>query len=400
MKYNFDKIVNREGTNAMSVEGYKEYLFQNDPQLNIKHDAVDIIKMWVADMAFETAPEIVNALQERVAHGIFGYTQIFGNQYVNAFLNWTKTRYDWEFNPKHSVHSQGIVPALYSLIDYICKPNDKVLIMTPSYAFFKHAADYNNVELIFSDLVNSNGYYTMDLEDIKSKTSMEDVSLCIFCSPHNPTGRVWKTAELKAFGKICLANNVTIISDEIHCDILRSDQQFVPLSKLFPDSNQIITCMAPSKTFNLAGFLFANIIIPNDALRAEWHKHHLGIENPLSVAAAQAAYTYGQAWLDELTIYLDNNFDYLQEYLSVHLPKSKFSIAEATYLAWVDLSAYFPKDENLTLFFANHAGVLLEGGNMFVSNADGFIRLNLACPKAILEVGLNRIRDAILGLNH
>lgn len=396
MKYNFDKIIDRQNTNAMSFEGYKEYLFNNSSQLNIPYDERDIIKMWVADMAFETAPEIVAALQERIKHGIFGYTQIFGNQYVDAFLNWTKSKYDWEFNPKHLVHSQGIIPALYSLIDYICKSDEKVLIMTPSYAFFKHAADYNNIELVTSDLINSDGYYTMDFEDIQKKTSAEDLRLCILCNPHNPTGRVWNADELQQFGEICLKNNVMIIADEIHCDVLRSEQQFTPLSKLFPDSDQIITCMAASKTFNLAGFLFANIIIPNDKLMTEWHKHHLGIENPLSIVAAQTAYANGQNWLAELTIYLDNNFDFLQHYLSIHLPKTKFSIPEATYLAWIDVRAYFPKDENLTLFFANQAGVLLEGGNMFVSNADGFIRLNVACPRSVLKKGLDRITEAIL----
>ncbi|MFK7950457.1 MAG: MalY/PatB family protein [Saprospiraceae bacterium] len=395
MNYNFDKIINRKNTNALSIEGYKDYLFGDIENLNIPYKEEELIKMWVADMAFEIAPEIRNALKKRIDNGILGYTMMFDKQYPNAFLNWTKTKYDWEFNPKHLVYSKGVIPALFALIDYICKPNKKVLIMTPSYAFFKHAADYNNVELVYSDLINQDGHYTMNFEDIERKTANEDVALCIFCHPHNPTGRVWKTEELQRFGEICLANNVMIISDEIHCDVLRSEQNFTPLAKLFPDSDQIITCMAPSKTFNLAGILFANVIIPNDELRAEWKKHHIGIENPLSVTAAQAAYEQGQNWLNELTIYLDNNFDYLRKYLTTHLPKAKFTIPEAMYLAWVDVGAYFPKDENLTLFFAEKAGVLLEGGDMFVSNADGFIRLNLACPKSVLEEGLRRIVEAI-----
>ncbi len=395
MNYNFDKIIDRQHTNALSVEGYNDYLFGGIDNLNLPYTAEELVKMWVADMAFEIAPEILDALKKRIDHGILGYTMVFDNQYPDAFLNWTKSRYDWEFDKAHLRNSQGVIPALYALIDYICKPNKKVLIMTPSYAFFKHAADYNKVELVYSDLIYEDGNYTMDFADIEQKTAAEDVALCIFCNPHNPTGRVWKTDELKRFGEICLANDVMIISDEIHCDILRIDQKFTPLAKLFPDSDQIITCMAPSKTFNLAGILFANVIIPNEALRAEWKKHHLGIENPLSLTAAQAAYEHGQNWLDELTIYLDNNFDFLQDFLKTHLPKAKFKVPEATYLAWIDVNAYFPKGENLTLFFAEKAGVLLEGGNMFVSNADGFIRLNLACPNAILEEGLKRIKAAI-----
>jgi len=395
MNYNFDKIINRQGTNAMSEEGYEMYLFENEDGLDIKYKEEDIIKMWVADMAFETSPAIIEAIKKRLEVAIFGYTKISDPKHVNAFLHWTKSRYGWEFNKEHLVHSQGVIPVLFDIMEYICKPNDQVLIMTPSYAFFKHAADHNNIELITSELIYKDGQYEIDFEDFKQKTADERVSLFILCSPHNPTGRVWKEEELQQLGEICLENNVMIISDEIHCDLLRVGKSFTPLAKLFPDSDQIITCMAPSKTFNLAGFMFANIIIPNDELRNKWNERHLPVGNPLSIVAAEAAYAYGQEWLEEVCIYLDENFDFSQQFLSQHLPKAIFTIPEATYLAWIDLNAYFTKDENLTLFFANNAGVLLEGGNMFVSNADGFVRLNLACPKAVLEEGLNRIVEAI-----
>jgi len=187
-----------------------------------------------------------------------------------------------------------------------------------------------------------------------------------------------------------------IISDEIHCDILRKGNHFTPLAKLFPESDQIITCMAPSKTFNLAGLMFANLIIPNAALRTQWINNHFSSENPLSITAARAAYTSGHAWLDELTLYLDDNFKFLKDYLAVHLPKAVFTIPEATYLAWINISAYFSDEENVALFFANKAGVLLEGGNMFVSNAKGYIRLNLACPRSRLEEGLRRISESMI----
>lgn len=186
-----------------------------------------------------------------------------------------------------------------------------------------------------------------------------------------------------------------VIADEVHCDLIRKDKTFCPLAKLFPDSDQIITTMAPSKTFNLAGFMFANIIIPNDAIRNIWKEKQLPIDNPLSIVAAQAAYEEGHEWLAQLSDYLDANYDFLQNYLREHLPMAVFQIPDATYLAWVDLSAYFSPNENLTLFFANKAGVLLEGGNMFVENADGFVRLNLACPRARLKEGLDRMVEAI-----
>lgn len=395
MKYDFDKIIDRRNTNAMSVEGFREYLFDENDPLDFPCADDEFISMWIADMEFAAPPEISAALKKRIDHGIFGYSQIFDPKYKSSFLHWTETRYNWSFDREHLVTSKGVIPALFDLIDYICQPDEKILIVTPSYAFFKHAADHNNRELVTSDLICEAGHYDLDFDDLQKKAADKKVKLCIFCSPHNPTGRVWTDDELIKFGKICLENNVMIISDEIHCDLLRSEKKFTPLAKLFPKSDQIITCMAPSKTFNLAGFMLANIIIPNDELRKTWKEKQLPIDNPLSIVAAQTAYSEGQNWLSELTKYLDDNFIFLEKFLQDNLPKAIFHIPDSTYLAWVNVGAYFQKNENLTLFFANQAGVLLEGGNMFVKNSDGYIRLNLACPRARLEEGLNRILKAI-----
>lgn len=221
------------------------------------------------------------------------------------------------------------------------------------------------------------------------------MTLCIFCNPHNPTSRVWSDEELKKAGRICLDNGLWIISDEIHCDLLRTGRSHTPLAKLFPETDRIVTCMAPSKTFNLAGLMFSNIIIPSDELRAKWNAKHYGFENPLSIAAAKAAYIHGEEWLNQLKAYLDGNFEFTKQYLEKHLPKAVYRIPEATYLTWVNIGAYVPKDVNLPLHFANNAGVLLEGGNMFVANSDGYIRLNLACPRSVLEEGLKRISDLL-----
>ena len=395
MKYNFDQIINRQKTNAMSVEGYGPYLFNGVSELDIKHKSEDLIRMWVADMEFAVAPQIIDAVKQRLEHPIFGYTGIFESEYLESFLNWTKRRYGWEFNKEHYVNSLGVIPALFNLIDYICKPGDKILIMTPSYAFFKHAADHNGIDIITSKLISTDGHYEMNFEDIADKAAMDEVKLCILCSPHNPTGRNWNTEELKQLGQICLDNQVMIIADEIHCDLLRGTESFTPLAKIFPDTDQIITCMATSKTFNLAGFMFANIIIPHDELRALWQQRNLPIVNPLSIVAAQACYQEGQDWLDELTIYLDANFQFLKDFLTEHLPEAKYKISEATYLAWVNLGAYFSKEDNPMLFFANEAGVILEGGDMFLEHADGYVRLNLSCPRSKLEEGLNRMAEAI-----
>jgi len=375
MQYDFDKIIDRRNTNAMSLGGYRGYLFGHSDKFDSDYADEDLIPMWIADMEFAAPPAVAEAVKERANHGIFGYSQIFDPNYKKTFLNWSKWHYDWEFNPKHLVTSHGVIPALFALVKYICAPDEKVLIMTPSYAFFKLATEGGGLELVKSDLVYDNGNYTIDFEDFRRKAEDEKVTLTIFCNPHNPTGRVWTDDELRLFGEICLENNVMIISDEIHCDLLRNEITFTPLSRLFAESDQIITCMAPSKTFNMAGFMIANIIIPDDELRAQWQREQIPLDNPLSIVAAQAAYSQGHEWLSELKDYLDANFEFLKNYLDEHLP--------------------IPSDENLTLFFANKAGVLLEGDNMFVANGAGHIRLNLACPRVRLEQGLKRIVDAI-----
>ncbi|HMM23160.1 MAG TPA: PatB family C-S lyase [Selenomonadales bacterium] len=391
MRYNFDEIIDRKGTNAMNTDGFREYIFQASDDMVFPYADDEFIRMWVADMEFATPPEIIQAVKDRLDKRIFGYTKVFDPDYYRTFAAWAERHYCWTFEKEHLVTSPGIIPALYELVEYICKPDEKVLIVTPSYAFFKHAVDYNHLELVNSDLINQQGYYTMDFDDLAAKAKDEKVSLCIFCNPHNPSGRVWTPEELKKFGEICLKNNLWIISDEIHCDLLRNGKVHTPLAKLFPQTDRIITCMAPSKTFNMAGLMFSNIIIPNKELRAVWKARHYSFENPLSIAAAQAAYRHGDDWLKELKNYLDGNFAFTKQYLESHLPKAVFRIPEATYLAWVNITAYLPSEENLSLYFANNAGVLLEGGNMFVANSDGYIRLNLACPRSVLEEGLKRI---------
>ena len=306
-----------------------------------------------------------------------------------------KSKYDWTFDRKELVMSNGIIPALFEMVEYICKPDEKVLFLTPSYAYFKYAADASHRESVCSDLINTDGYYTIDYEDLEKKAADEKTTLFILCNPHNPSGRVWKEEELKKIGEIIEKNNMWVISDEIHCDLLRLDQKHIPLGKVMPDYKKLVTCMAPSKTFNLAGLMISNVMIRDEGLKNIWLSKHYNFDNPLSIAAAQAAYEGGDAWLQELRAYLDGNFEFTQEYLKEHLPKATFRISEATYLAWVDLSKYFEPDEVLPLFFAYKAGVLLEGGNMFVQHSDGFIRLNLACPRATLEEGLKRICEAV-----
>lgn len=393
--YNFDEIIDRRNTNAMNTDGFRQYIFHADETMEFPYKDEEFIRMWVADMDFAAPDVVIEGIRERLDKRIFGYSQVFDKKYYEIFSKWCKDRYGWSFPKNELVMSNGIIPALYELVEYICKEDEKVLFLTPSYAYFKYAADHNDKAIVCSDLINSDGYYTIDFEDLEKKASDEKTTLFILCNPHNPSGRVWTSEELERMSQIIQKYDMWVISDEIHCDLLRCDKKHTPMGKVMPDYNKLITCMAPSKTFNLAGLMISNIIIRNEALRKLWLKRHYNFDNPLSIAAAQSAYEKGAPWLEALRVYLDKNFELTKNYLKEHLPKAKFRISEATYLAWVDLNEYFSPEEDLPMYFAYNAGVLLEGGNMFVQHSDGFIRLNLACPKSVLEEGLKRICSAI-----
>lgn len=391
MKYNFDEIIDRRGTNCMNTDGFREYIFHADETMQFPYRDEEFVRMWIADMEFATPEVVIDAMRARLDKRIFGYTKIFDPEYYKAFATWTIQRYGWACKKDHLVTSPGIIPALYELVEFITKPDEKILISTPSYAYFKHAVDHNHRQLVCSNLVNQEGFYTMDFEDFERKARDPKVTLFILCNPHNPSGRIWTEEELARMGRICQENGVWIISDEIHCDLIRTGLCHTPMAKALPGYDRVITCMSPSKTFNMAGMMLSNVVIPNDALREHWKERHYDFENPLSVAAVQAAYAEGGEWLEQMKAYLDANFAFTQEFLRERLPKARFRIPEATYLAWVDVREYVPQDVHLPLYFANNAGVLLEGGNMFVQNSDGYIRLNLACPRAMLRTGLERI---------
>ena len=393
--YNFDEIIDRRHTNAMNTDGFRDYIFHADETMTFPYKDEEFIRMWVADMEFATPDVVIDGIKERLSRRIFGYTRVFEDSYYEGFSGWCRERYGWSFEKKELVMSNGIIPALYELVEYICAPDEKVLFLTPSYAYFKYAADFNKRDYVCCDLKNEDGYYTIDFEDFEKKAADEKTTLFILCNPHNPSGRVWTEEELKKMAEIAERHGLWVISDEIHCDLLRTGKTHIPMGKVMPEYGRLITCMAPSKTFNMAGLMISNVMIRDEELRKTWLSRHYNFDNPLSIAAAQAAYEKGGQWLKELKAYLDENFRVTGEYLKEHLPKAKYRVSEATYLAWVDLKEYFKPEESLPLFFAYEAGVLLEGGNMFVQNSDCFIRLNLACPKATLLEGLKRICEAV-----
>ena len=397
--YDFDQIIDRRGTNALNTDGFRGYIFHAGPEKVFPYRDEEFVRMWVADMEFSAAPEILEALHKRVDRRIFGYTGVYDNGYYQSFRRWCLDRYDWDFPQEQLCVSPGIIPALYQLTESLCAPGERVLINTPAYGYFLHAAEYAHRKARLSPLGrDQQGRFSVDWADFEAKCAQPQCKLVFWCNPHNPTGRMWTEEELRRAGEIMQKYNLWVVSDEIHCDLSRCGRRHIPLAKVLPDYPKLITCMAPTKTFNLAGLAFSNIIIRDPALRAAFRDRDklFGMVNPLSLTAAKAAYDKGGPWLEELRAYLDGNFAFVRDFLAAELPDAGMHLPEATYLAWVDLSRCLPDVEDLPGFFANEAGVLLEGGDaLFVGNARGYVRLNLAMPRSVLRTGLERMRDAI-----
>lgn len=398
MRYDFDEIIDRKNTNSENVEGFRSYMFSDEPDIELLVPDDELIRMWVADMEFAVAPEICEALQERIDKRIFGYTSVFDSGYYDAFSGWCRKRYGWDFPREELVFSPGVIPALYELVELLTEPDEKVLFTTPSYGFFKHACRYSGRQFVCSDLINDGGRFRVDLEDFAAKAADPAVKLVIWCNPHNPTGRVWTESEAREVAGIIEKNGLWVISDEIHCDLTRKGQQHIPMGKIMPDYSRLVTCMAASKTFNLAGMLFSNIIIRDAGLRRRFVRaNKLGESvNPLSLAAYQAAYEKGGEWLDQLQDYLDANFEFAVKYIRENLPGAVCEVSQATYLLWVDMNGCGIDTSELSKFFAKSAGLLVESGNrLFVSNAAGFVRVNLAMPRALVAEGLERMAAAV-----
>lgn len=401
MTYNFDEIIDRKNTNSISQDGWRERFGLHHVKLPAHY--AEYIRMWVADMDFATPPEILDAVRKRLDHKILGYTNILDESYPKVLQQWFQKRYNWAISPEHMVLSSGVVPALNRLIGLLTREDEGVLIATPSYGPFKGAADRNARKVFCSSLTKNNGSFDFNFDDMVAQLEdpRKNIGVFILCNPHNPTGRVWTREELERIGNICLSRGLWIISDEVHCDLLRRGRQHIPLASLFPQSNRIITCTAPSKTFNLAGNLMSHIFIPDTAVRNQWNDRYAELLSPLSIAATQAAYSLCEDWLEQLKAYLDTNFSYLEKQLDLHLPETRFHIPGATYLAWIDVSAYTKgiQTRDFSAFFAREAGVILEGGNMFVADGEGYLRLNIACPMAILQEGVQRLIAVLKAFN-
>jgi cystathionine beta-lyase len=399
MKYDFDKEISRHGTHAVKWGLIQEGEDLSHWEHTDRFFGEDrILPMWIADMDFVSPAPVVEALIARAQHGIYGYTTPTASFY-NAVVGWMKRRHGWGIAPEWICVTPGVVPALHMLVRTFVPPGDKVLIQPPVYHPFFHAIKNNDADLVANPLVYENGRYRMDFDDLEEKTRDPKVKMAILCSPHNPVGRVWTRDELARFGEICIRNNVLVVSDEIHGDLVYKGYVFTPFACLGEEyARNAIVCTAPSKTFNLAGLRTSNIIIPDDQLRARFQKtlrsNGLSGVDAFGVAALEAAYNHGEEWLDQVLDYIEGNLHFLEDYVSQHIPRIGVVRPEGTYLVWLDCRGLGLGKWELKRWMLNQARVFLDQGFIFGPEGEGFERMNIACPRSILVEALERIKNA------
>ena len=385
MNFDFDCIIDRRNT------------------LSCKWDMAekDVLPMWVADMDFKTSPRIIEALEKRAQSGIFGYS-VYTDDIYEAIIGWFKRRHGWEIKKEWIQFSPGIVPALHAFSRIFTKPGEKILMNSPVYYPFFKAAQRNGVEPVYSPLIIKNGRYEMDFEDIEKKAADPLVKIFYLCSPQNPGGRLWTRDELERLGRICLENDVLVVSDEIHCDLVYPGNRHVPFGTLDDKlTDNAIICTAPTKTFNLAGLQISSVIIKNPDIRKKYSEYmtasgfDYGEAGVFGLEALRAAYNYGDEWLDSLMEYIRGNLDFLREYVKNNMKKAKVMVPEATYLVWMDLSGYGMDGEQLHETLLKKGKVWLDEGYLFGKAGEGFERINIACPRATLEEGLKRMSGCL-----
>lgn len=384
MNYNFDEITPRRGTNS--------YKWDSSPDN-------DVLPLWVADMDFKTAPAIIEALNRRVEHGIFGYVRV-PDAYYEAVINWFRRRHQWTMQKEWIIYTSGVVPALSAIIKAMTQPGDKVLVQAPVYNCFFSSIRNNGCEVVCNELLYHNRTYTINYDDLEEKASDPSVKVMLLCNPHNPVGRVWTPEELKRIGEICLRNNVFIVADEIHCELVYPGHTYTPFASLSEEFLQhSATCTSPSKSFNLAGLQIANITIADAAIRQQVDKainiNEVCDVNPFGVEALIAAYNESEEWLKQLLAYLQENYRYLCDFFSEHLPQFPVIKLEGTYLVWVDCSVLNKSSEAIATELLNNRKVWINEGTMYGDSGEQFIRINIACPRELLQEALQRMETTL-----
>lgn len=388
MSYNFDEIIDRRNTDCLKYDFAVE-----------RGKPADVLPLWVADMDFRTAPHIIEKAVADASLGIYGYTES-KDDYFQAVANWYRTYFDWNVEKKWLVKTPGIVFAIGLAIKALTKEGDGVMIQQPVYYPFSEVIKDNDRKLVNNALVLRNGHYEIDFEDFEQKIIQERVKLFVLCSPHNPVGRVWTREELQKIGEICLKYGVKVVSDEIHSDFVYGDRKHYVFTTVDPRFEEFsIVCTAPSKTFNLAGLQASNIFIPNVQIRKAFLKQMSAVGysqlNMIGLHACKAAYETGREWLEELKVYLKGNLDFVREYLEQNLSQIKLIEPEGTYLIWLDCRALGLPEAKLEHLIVHEAKLWLDSGAIFGKDGEGFERINIACPRSVLEEACKRLHRAV-----
>lgn len=392
MKFNFNEKVDRSKNHAAKWE-----------EMGAKFGSNDLLPMWIADMDIKTAPEIVEAIKEKADQAIFGYVYRPASYYETAAA-WCEKRFGYKIDPKTLIHSPGVVPSMNMLVKMLTKEDEKVLIQIPVYPPFAASVKTGKRTLVTNELVkDENGYYTIDFEDLEKKLSDEKVTLMILCNPHNPVGRVWKKEELQKIGDLCVKYNVRILADEIWRDLVLPGYTHTPIASLSREIENItITCFSPTKTFNIAGLQASFAVFPREeewkAFDNELGEMDIKRNNPFSLVGFEAAYNHGEEWLSELLVHLEGNAQYVADFVKERLPEVKTVKPEGTYLMWLDFNGLNITPEEITDMLIKDAKVAMNDGASFGENGKGFARMNIACPRYMVEDAMARIEKAVKNL--
>lgn len=389
MRYNFDEIIDRRNSDSIKW-GQLEELYGDE----------DVLPLWIADMDFRSADEIVEAIKERADHGVFGYIYM-KDSFYQSIIDWVKRRFNWEIKKEWILFTPGVVMGFNIGVRELVDKGDKVLVQPPVYPPFYRVLDNNGRVPLENPLKHDGERYVMDFEDLEEKAA--DSSLIMLCNPHNPVGRVWTREELDRLGQICVENDITIISDEIHCDFTLKGVEHTPMASLSKElEQQTITLMAPSKTFNIAGLTTSVAIIPNEELREKYTKalEAMEVGNPtiFGALALETAYKHGEEWLDEVMVYVEDNIDYAIQYIKKNIPEIKVDRPDGTYLLWLDFGSLNKSNDEIEKALIEEGKVALNDGRPYGTGGDGFFRLNIGCPRSILKDGLQRIEKAVKGM--
>ena len=383
MKYDFDKTIDRRATNS--------YKWDSAPE--------GVLPMWVADMDFRTAPAIIDALQKRVVHGILGYTRV-PDAYYDAVTSWFSRRHGWDIDREWIIYTSGVVPAVSAVIKALTVPGDKVIVQTPVYNCFFSSIRNNGCEIMSNPLRRTADTYEMDFDALERCAADPRAKVMLLCNPHNPAGRVWTPDELTRLGNICLRNGVTVVADEIHCELVYQGFKYTPFASLSDAFlHRSVTCVSPSKAFNIAGLQIANIVAFDNDLRSRIDKainiNEVCDVNPFGVAATIAAYNEGEEWLNQLVDYLHGNYEAMAEFCRRELPEFPITRLEGTYLVWMDCSSLGMPSDALEHALLDDARLWLNAGTMYGAEGEGYMRWNIACPRSVMLDGLNRFLNFV-----